>query len=56
MFAENERLHAQIHIGLTEKTITTGERLGDDLWHSVRFERRGMVVTFGVDDDRPVIG
>ena len=55
-FTENGKLYTQIHIGLTEKTIVTGEGLGDDLWHSVKLERRGMVVTLAIDDDRPLIG
>ena len=56
-FAENGKLYAQIHIGLTEKTIVaTSDGLGDDLWHSLKLERRGMVVTLGIDDDRPLIG
>lgn len=55
-FPESGKLYAQIHIGLTEKTIVVGEGLGDDLWHSAKLERRGMVITFGVDDDRPIIG
>lgn len=55
-FTENGKLYAQIHIGLTEKTIVIGEALGDDLWHSVKLERRGMVITLGIDDDRPLIG
>lgn len=55
-FAENGRLYLQLHIGLSEKTIVMGEGLGDDLWHSVHLERRGMVVTLGVDDERPLIG
>ena len=41
---------------MSEKTIVLGEGLGDDLWHSVHLERRGMVVTLGVDDERPLIG
>ena len=49
-------MYAQIHIGLTEKTIVIGEALGDDLWHSVKLERRGMVLSLGLDDDRPIIG
>ena len=53
---ENGRLYLQLHIGLSEKTIVMGEGLGDDLWHSVHLERRGMVVTLGVDDERPLIG
>ena len=55
-FTENGKLYAQIHIGLTEKTIVIGEALGDDLWHSVKLERRGMVLSLGLDDDRPIIG
>ena len=55
-FTENGKLYAQIHIGLTEKTIVVGEALGDDLWHSVKLERRGMVLSLGIDDDRPIIG
>ena len=55
-FSEKGKLYAQIHIGLTEKTIVAGDGLGDDLWHSVRLERRGMVITLGIDDDRPLIG
>ena len=55
-FTENGRLYLQLHIGLSEKTIVMGEGLGDDLWHSVHLERRGMVVTLGVDDERPLIG
>ena len=53
---DNGKLYCQIHIGLTEKTIVVGDGLGDDLWHSVKLERRGMVVTLGIDDDRPLIG
>ena len=54
--SENSKLYCQIHIGLTEKTIVAGEGLGDDLWHSVKWQRRGMTITFGVDDERPLIG
>ena len=54
--SDNGKLYCQIHIGLTEKTIVVGEGLGDDLWHSVKLERRGMVITFSVDDERPLIG
>ena len=49
-------MYAQLNIGLTEKTIVVGEGLGDDMWHSVKLERRAMVITFSVDDERPLIG
>ena len=48
-------MYAQLNIGLTEKTIVVGEGLGDDMWHSVKLERRAMVITFSVDDERPLI-
>ena len=53
---DNGKLYAQLNIGLTEKTIVVGEGLGDDMWHSVKLERRAMVITFSVDDERPLIG
>ena len=43
-------------MGLTEKTLRIGDSLADDKWHSVKFERRGMVMSLGVDHHRPVIG
>lgn len=43
-------------MGLTRKTLTLGRGLDDDLWHTVKFQRREMLITFAVDDDKPIIG
>ena len=41
-------------MGLTEKTVLWGDRLNDDLWHSVVLKRRGMILTVAVDDEMPL--
>jgi len=43
-------------MGLTEKTLRLGDGLGDDKWHTVKYERRGMIMSLGIDHHRPVIG
>lgn len=56
LLTDRGRLQARLVMGLTEKTAIVGEGLGDDLWHSVVFKRRGMTITLGVDDDPPLLG
>ena len=43
-------------MGLTEKTVISGESLNDDLWHSVDFQRRGMIISLAIDDETPLVG
>jgi hypothetical protein len=50
-------LKASVTMGLTEKkALPIGDRLDDDRWHSVEYERRGMNIRMTVDNDKPIIG
>ena len=55
-FIEKGILKLSLFMGLTEKTLRLGDGLGDDKWHTVKFERRGMIMSLGIDHHRPVIG
>ena len=55
-FSEKGILKVSLFMGLTEKTLRIGDNLADDKWHALKFERRGMVMSLGVDHHRPVIG
>ena len=55
-FTEKGILKLSLFMGLTEKTLRLGDGLGDDKWHTVKFERRGMIMSLGIDHHRPVIG
>ena len=54
---EQGKLKLELHIGSANKELTIGDSsLSDDKWHSVHFKRRGMILTLGVDGDKPAIG
>ena len=55
-FSEKGILKLSLFMGLTEKTLRVGDNLGDDKWHTVKYERRGMIMSLGIDHHRPVIG
>ncbi len=55
-FSEKGILKLSLFMGLTEKTLRLGDNLSDDKWHTVKYERRGMVMSLGIDHHRPVIG
>lgn len=50
------RLKASLHIGLIAKTVSTGSGLDDNLWHTVKFQRRGMSIELRVDRRDPLKG
>ena len=56
LLAESGRLVVSLSMGLTEKRVTAGDQLDDDRWHTVRVDRRGMLITVAVDDEKPVVG
>ena len=56
LFAEKGALQLSLFMGLTEKLLLVGDDLSDDLWHTVKYERRGMLLSVAIDDDRPRIG
>ena len=43
-------------MGNTEKSVTVGDSLHDELWHTAVYKRRGMIITLGVDDETPLVG
>jgi hypothetical protein len=55
-FPEKGILKLSLFMGLTEKTLRLGDNLGDDKWHTIKYERRGMIMSLGIDHHRPVIG
>ena len=59
LISEQGKLKLELHIGSASKELTItldGDSLSDDTWHSVRFKRRGMILTLGVDGEKPAIG
>ncbi|XP_023315874.1 neurexin-1 isoform X2 [Trichogramma pretiosum] len=45
---------ALIHIDHQEKEVVAGQGLNDDMWHTLKFSRRGNSVKFQIDDEEPV--
>ena len=55
-FVEDGRIKASVHIGDTSKKIYSGSNINDNLWHTLKFQRRGKTVELSLDEKRPIIG
>ncbi|XP_076226293.1 neurexin 1 isoform X6 [Nomia melanderi] len=43
-----------IHVGDKEKILVAGQGLNDDMWHTLRFSRRGSILKFQIDDEAAI--
>ena len=43
-------------MGDSDQKVFSGDRLNDDQWHTMTFQRRGKTIELGVDESRPIIG
>ncbi|KAK0080605.1 hypothetical protein PV325_013664 [Microctonus aethiopoides] len=44
----------KIHIGGRERILLSGQGLNDDMWHNLKYSRRGANIKFQVDDESVV--
>lgn len=54
IYLDEGKAQALIHIGDREKSLTTGQGLNDDLWHTLRFSRRFNSLKFQIDEDTAI--
>ena len=45
------QVRISLRIGQSEKEMTVGQSLNDDIWHSLAFKRRGNVLEANIDDE-----
>ena len=56
IFIEDGRIKASLHMGETNQNVYSGDRLDDNQWHTMKYERRGMIIKLSVDNKRTIIG
>lgn len=54
-FTDEGRLKVLLRLGTTEQKLFAGSNLADDKWHTVQYQRRGLVLSLGVDGDKPAL-